>query len=116
MVTESFGLGRAVASFLLMVISLGLIGALFFFVHSAPPKIITITSGPEGSIFYSNAVKYAGLLKRQGVKLNILTSQGSLDNLQRLDDPSVKVDVGFVQGGVTNGDNDQLVSLGSISY
>ena len=116
MFTESFGLGRAVSLVLLVLISLGLTGALFFFIYSAPPKIITITSGPEGSIFYTNAVKYANLLKRQGVKLNILTSQGSLNNLQRLEDPSVKVDVGFVQGGVTNGGNDQLVSLGSISY
>jgi len=48
--------------------------------------------------------------------LNILTSHGSLENLQRLDDPMFKVDVGLVQGGVTNATADNLVSLGSISY
>jgi TRAP-type uncharacterized transport system substrate-binding protein len=55
-------------------------------------------------------------LARQGVKLKILPSEGSLENLQRLDDPSFHVDVGFVQGGITNVATDKLVSLGSISY
>jgi hypothetical protein len=39
-----------------------------------------------------------------------------LDNLERLEDPHSKVDVGFVQGGITNGKMENLVSLGSISY
>lgn len=116
MISESFGISRAVITAGMILIGLGLIGAVWFFLHSAPPSTITITSGPEGSIFYTNACKYADFLQRQGVKLKILTSNGSLDNLQRLEDASAKVDVGFVQGGITNGITDKLVSLGSISY
>ncbi len=116
MVTESFGISRAGTIGLVLVIGLMLVSAGFFFIHSAPPSTITITSGPEGSVFYTNACKYSKLLARQGVKLNILTSHGSLDNLERLDDATIKLDVGFVQGGVTNGTSDQLVSLGSIAY
>lgn len=116
MIAESFGISRAGTVGVMALLGLTLVGAGFFFVHSAPPKIITITSGPEGSIFYTNAFKYSAHLALQGVKLNILTSHGSLENLQQLDDPAVKVEVGFVQGGVTNGTSDQLVSLGSISY
>ena len=57
------------------------------------------------------------ILARNGVKLKILPSQGSLENLKRLLDPSFRVDIGFVQGGVAGGLNiDKLVSLGSISY
>jgi TRAP-type uncharacterized transport system substrate-binding protein len=116
MITESFGLSRGVAIALLALTGLLLAGAVYFFIHSAPPGTITITTGPEDSIFYTNACKYAVLLKRQGVNLKILPSRGSLDNIRRLADPSVKVDVGFVQGGVTNATESQLVSLGSISY
>ena len=116
MLTDNFGLNRSVGAILVAVIVLALAGGVFFFVHSAPPGVITITSGPEGSVFYTNACKYAAILERQGVKLNILTSKGSYENLQRLKDASSKVDVGFVQGGITNGDISQLVSLGSISY
>ena len=91
--------------------------AVFWFFHSAPPSTITITAGPEGSIFRTNAEKYAAILARNGVKLKILSSEGSLENLKRLADPSFKVDVGFVQGGLTNNIKiDKLVSLGSVYY
>ena len=50
------------------------------------------------------------------MKLKILTSNGSLENLQRLSDPSSHVDVGVVQAGISTTTSDQLVSLGSISY
>jgi len=116
MVCESFGFSRRVALGLVTLVGVMLAGALYFFIHSAPPDNITIITGPEGSVFYSNAVKYAAILKREGVKLNILTSQGSLDNLKKLDDASIKVDVGFVQGGITNAGTSKLASLGSISY
>ena len=44
-------------------------------------------------------------------------SQGSLENLQRLNDPSFQVDVGFVQAGVAGCVRvDALVSLGSVFY
>jgi TRAP-type uncharacterized transport system substrate-binding protein len=87
------------------------------FVHPAPPDTITITSGPEGSSFASTAQRYQKILARQGVKLNIVPSQGSLDNLKRLADPKQKVDIGFVQGGLGGQvDASELYSLGSIFY
>lgn len=116
MFTETFGLGRAAAlSVILLTVLVAIIGA-FWFIHSAPPDTITITTGPEGSINQMRAAQYAKILARNGVKLKILTSEGSLENLKRLLDPSFHVDIGIVQGGVAGGlDIDKLVSLGSIS-
>ena len=74
----------------------------YWFFRSAPPTTITMTSGPEGSRFHTNAELYRLALARNGVKLVNLPSHGSLDNLRRLSDPSFIVDVGFVQGGLTN--------------
>ncbi len=117
MFTEFFGLGRAVALSAIALISVVIIFAVFWFFHSAPPNTITITSGPEGSVFRANAEKYSKILARSGVTLKILTSGGSQENLKRLADPSFRVDIGFVQGGVVGEMNiDKLVSLGSISY
>jgi TRAP-type uncharacterized transport system substrate-binding protein len=65
------------------------------FVHPAPPDTITITSGAEGSSFAATAQRYQKILARQGVTLKVLPSQGSLDNLKRLADPKMKVDIGF---------------------
>src|SRR6266536_5652490 len=60
------------------------------FVRPAPPDTIIITSGPEGSIGQTTAEKYRKILVRNGVKLEILPSEGSLENLQRLADPKFK--------------------------
>ncbi|HXJ43640.1 MAG TPA: TAXI family TRAP transporter solute-binding subunit [Bryobacteraceae bacterium] len=115
--TETFGLGRAAAISALLLIGSVTVAAVFWFFHSAPPQTITITSGPEGSAFQKTAESYRAILARSGVKLNVLPSAGSLENLKRLCDPAFHVDIGFVQGGVTNGvDTDQLVSLGSVAY
>jgi TRAP-type uncharacterized transport system substrate-binding protein len=88
----------------------------FKFVRPAPPDTLVFTSGAEGSSFATNAEKYKTILARNGVKLEILPSQGSLENLKRLADPAFRADVGFVQGGVAAGTNiDHLVSLGTVS-
>ncbi len=117
MFTDIFGLGRAAALSAVLLISVVTIAAVFWFFYSAPPRTIIITSGPEGSIFRLNAERYRKILARSGVNVKILPSQGALENLKRLADPSFKVDLGFVQGGVAAGLNiDKLASLGSISY
>lgn len=93
------------------------IAVAFYFVQPAPPSTITISSGPDKSIFRSVAEKYRAILARNGIKLEILPSDGSLDNLRRLTDANAHVDVGFVQGGVATGsDIGNVVSLGSVFY
>lgn len=116
MIMEIFGINRGVAIAVVAFVCALLLGAAFFFVESAPPKTIVITTGPEGSIFETNAWRYAPVLARYGVKLKILTSHGSQENLKRLSNPKLHVDAGFVQTGITNAEMDKLVSLGTISY
>ncbi len=113
--SEFLGLSRAVALYTSILIVLVTISAVYWVIHLAPPKIITITSGPHDSIFYQNAEKYQKILARSRVTLKILPSEGSLENLKRLSDPSFHVDLGFVQGGVAAGMKiDNLQSLGSL--
>jgi TRAP-type uncharacterized transport system substrate-binding protein len=110
---RAFGLSSATSliAILLIVATLAL-GFVWF-----SPTAIIMTSGPEGSIFRTNAERYGDILARNGVKLRILSSEGSLENLHRLVDPLTRVDVGFVQGGVAAELNIQnIVSLGSVSY
>ena len=117
MFAETFGLSPGVTLTAVIFTALVIIVAVCLFFYSAPPNTIIITSGDEGSSFQRNSEKYAKILARNGVKMKILKSEGSLQNLERLENPSFKVDVGFVQTGVAQGQNtDKLVSLSSISY
>ncbi len=114
---EIFGLSRALAATAVLIIAGIVAFGLFWFFHSAPPNEITLTAGPPGSSYESNAVHYSHILASNGVALKVLHSEGSLQNLQRLQDPAVRVDVGFVQAGISNGPAIvKLASLGSISY
>lgn len=120
---ELFGLSSKVALFTIFVLLAAMAGMAFWSFHSVPRKTIVITAGPPGSIFEVNALKYqTNLWNNHHIRLKILNSQGSSENLQRLDDPGIRVDVGFIQGGITNGvdadgnKTNTLVSLGSISY
>jgi NMT1 family protein len=115
-IRELFGIGKTFTLGAILTTAAILVAGLILFVNTAPPTTITITSGPEGSIFQTNAYRYADILAKHGITVKVLTSHGSLDNLQRLSDHSVHVDVGFVQGGVTNDQMHKLVSLGSVSY
>jgi len=114
---DAFGLSRGAVVGTILSISVVMLLAVFWFLESAPPKTIIITTGPDGSTFQTNAEKYRAILASNHVTLKILSSEGSLENLQRLENGRLRVDVGFVQGGVTNAPGGvQLVSLGSVSY
>jgi hypothetical protein len=82
----------------------------------APPTTIRFASGPDGSGYRNQAEKYLKILARDGVKVEVVPTKGALDNLQALANPAMKVDVGFVQGGLADGVEgiDKLVSLGSV--
>ncbi|HLX70552.1 MAG TPA: TAXI family TRAP transporter solute-binding subunit, partial [Verrucomicrobiae bacterium] len=118
--TELFGMSRsiAIAAVLFIVVVVG--AAVFWSIHSAPPRTLIITSGPPGSSFERYAEQYRDLMASNGVTLIILPSGGSIENLKRLSDPTNRVDVGFVQTGESGGRaatrSAGLYSLGSIAH
>jgi TRAP transporter TAXI family solute receptor len=107
----------AVSTAPLVLIMAALIVAAYWYVRPAPPDTITIITGPPGSVFQQTAEKYRKILARNDVKLRILPSEGSLENLKKLNDPAYRVDIGFVQGGISAGiPVEKLVSLGSVFH
>src|SRR5947209_7537758 len=77
-VMELFDVGPVVAITVLAGVVALLIAAIAYIIHSAPPTTISIASGPEGSAFYKNATKYAKILERNGVKVKVVPTEGSL--------------------------------------
>src|SRR3984957_16229541 len=103
--TEPFGLSRTAAVGVIAFAGAALLTAVLWFVWSAPPRTLIITSGPPGSSFERFAQSYRDILASNGVTVKILNSQGSLENLQRLAPPGFPVDIGFVQAGEPNDTN-----------
>jgi TRAP-type uncharacterized transport system substrate-binding protein len=85
------------------------------FIGPAPPNSMVLLAGPKESSYYNIADRYAKIIARSGVKLQVVETEGAQDNLRRLADRKVHADVGFVLGGVTEGvETGGLMSLGSV--
>jgi len=85
------------------------------FIEPAPKKELTIATGSKNSNYYKVALKYKKLLAKENVKLNILSTSGSVENLGLIS--SQKADIAFVQAGVIDSnENTNVESLASIYY
>jgi TRAP transporter TAXI family solute receptor len=78
---------------------------------------IVITTGADNGIYRSFADRYAPLLKRDGIQLDIRSSSGSVENYQRLINPDSEYEVGFIQSGtVSPKESDNLQTIAAVSY
>ena len=94
-----------------------LLGAGVFVWESLPPRSMVMATGSEGGANYEFGIRYREALAREGVKLRLQPTTGSLENLRQLRDPQSEVSVGFIQGGTTNRkESPRLESLGTIFY
>jgi TRAP-type uncharacterized transport system substrate-binding protein len=94
-----------------------LLGAGVFVLESLPPRKLTMVTGAEGGANHELGIRYREALAREGVKLQLQPTTGSLENLRRLNDAGSGVSVGFIQGGSTNRkESPGLESLGTIFY
>jgi TRAP transporter TAXI family solute receptor len=80
-------------------------------------RTIVMTSGADNGIYRGFADRYAPILKRAGIKLDIRSSSGSVENYERLRDPNSAYEVGFIQSGTTSPkDTDGLQTIAAVSY
>lgn len=111
--------GRRLAVLILTVVLLLSVAvwAVSLFRRSLPPDVVVMSTGPEGGGYRALAEKYRRILDRQGVRLELRSSLGDVDNLHRLQDKNSDVSVALVSGGLTTEDESPgIVSLGTIGY
>ncbi|MEX3945776.1 TAXI family TRAP transporter solute-binding subunit [Paraburkholderia sp. BR10937] len=80
-------------------------------------RTIVMTSGADNGIYRGFADRYAPILKRAGIKLDIRSSSGAVENYERLRDPNSAYEVGFIQSGTTSPkETDGLQTIAAVSY
>jgi TRAP-type uncharacterized transport system substrate-binding protein len=93
------------------------LGAGVFVAESLPPRTIAMATGVEGGANFELGTRYREILAREGVKLQLQPTTGSLENLRQLRDSRSGISVGFIQGGTTTRkESPELESLGTIFY
>ncbi len=85
------------------------------FIQPSPKKEITIATGSKNGNYYKTALAYKKLLEEDKVKVNIITSKGSIENIELL--KQNKADIAFLQNGTISGDeSSNIKSMASIYY
>ena len=84
-------------------------------IQPAPPDTLVILSGPEGSSFESTAQRYAKIIGTHGIKVKVVTTEGSEENLNLLMNKKTVADVAMVQNGLADkAESQALMSLGTL--
>lgn len=82
-----------------------------------PPKVMDMATGFPTGLYYQFGERLKAELANEGVKLDLMTTGGTVDNLALLSDPNSGVNVGMVQGGVADvAKYPNLVSLAGMFY
>jgi TRAP-type uncharacterized transport system substrate-binding protein len=101
----------------LAVIVLAVLALALTLARSMPPRTLYMVTGEEGGAYYAYAQRYQEVLARHGVRLELIATRGSLENLSRLRDAGSDVSVGILQGGVVPVEQAAgLASLGTVAY
>jgi TRAP transporter TAXI family solute receptor len=111
-------LGRRRLLILGAVLLLAALGwALATVLKPAMQHTLVITTGADKGIYRGFADRYAPILKRDGITLDIRSSSGSIENYQRLKNPDSEYEVGFIQSGTTSPkETDHLQTIAAVSY
>ena len=98
-----------------VVLTVVLLALAYWWLEPNPPKHVTLATGPAQSAYEEFGKRYAKLLAKDGITVNLIPSEGSAENLRLLREG--KADFGFVQGGTREADGPddaELESLGSL--
>jgi TRAP transporter TAXI family solute receptor len=99
----------------LLMLLAGLVWFASRFVDPAPPKRIAISTASKTGGYFATGTRYAGILKRSGITLDVVPSAGSGENVKRLLDDKSGVQVALLQGGTaTTKEAPGVISLGRV--
>ncbi len=87
------------------------------FVQPAPPKRVVIATGAEDGAYFQYAARYAELFEQYGIKLDVRTTSGSVENFSLLASEEPDIDIAFIQGGIGSAEEGpDLESMGAMYY
>jgi TRAP transporter TAXI family solute receptor len=99
-----------------LIVAAGFVVA-YRLVDPAPPNTLRIATGGRDGAYTAAAERYKAILARDGVTLEIVHTNGAIENLKLLSDPESPIDLAFVQGGTGSPEKSpELVSLASVFF
>ncbi|WP_374315330.1 TAXI family TRAP transporter solute-binding subunit [Aquabacterium sp.] len=100
-----------------LLLVFALLAGAYWWLNPQPPRTVTLATGPAGSAYAEFGQRYAQALARNGIRVKLLTTEGTAANLQALREG--QADVAFVRGGSDDMSADAdagITSLGALFY
>jgi hypothetical protein len=99
------------------ILILALIVGVVVYLKPIPTTDITLATSYKGGDWYMFGEHAIEPLKEEGIKLNVLATNGSIENADDLINPKIDTNAAFIYAGsVSQEQSKQMYSLGSISY
>ncbi len=96
-----------------LVLAIPLIFLAFSVLRPAPPSIVRLATGDPSGAYHAYGERYRDALLRSGIRVELVASGGSVDNIALL--RAGKVDIAFVQSGAVEPEEAQgLVGVASL--
>jgi len=83
-------------------------------VYGLPPEKITIEAGPKGGFFDTTALMLKERLKERHIDVTVINSEQTSKIIDRVNDVTTSIDLGFIAHEVKPGQFPKVKSLGSI--
>ncbi len=100
---------------IIFLAALGGVAGVIAFVYPTVPRVLVMATGAEGGAYSEFGDRYREILARQGVRLTVLHTSGSAENLAKLHYRDFSANMALVQSGLTDPQQSpDLVSLGTV--
>jgi TRAP-type uncharacterized transport system substrate-binding protein len=94
-----------------------LLAAALVIFATLPPRTVTMATAAQGGAYHEFGLRYRDVLAKSGIRLRLVNTSGSLENLALLRDRQSGVQIAFIQGGATTAqESPNIESLGAISF
>jgi TRAP-type uncharacterized transport system substrate-binding protein len=108
---------RLLGGLVVILTTLGILALALDYFIPAPPSKVTMATAFKGASYDYYGQRYRDRFAHANVQLELRETAGALENLKLLLDPNSDVQIGFMNGGVSNGAlAPGLLSLGLIYY
>ncbi|RZI85199.1 MAG: C4-dicarboxylate ABC transporter substrate-binding protein [Rubrivivax sp.] len=101
-----------------LLLAISLVAGAYWWLDPQPPRTVTLATGPAGSAYAQFGQRYAEALAREGIRVQLLATDGPGANLQALRDG--RANVAFVRGGTADLRGKRakadIMSLGALFY
>lgn len=99
-----------------LVLLLLLLVAALWIADPAPPRHVVVATGPAGSSNEMLGKAYQRYFAERGVTMTLVATEGSVENVKRLQDQSDPVRAAFVMAGAARPHAPGIETLGSVNF